>query len=180
MNIVFNNIVISLCEVCIGETSMKKNWILLGLVIMLMASPCIASPSQGGRGGQTLQVRAANYHGGSGMHKPPMHGSVSAHHRVPPRAHGYYHTARRPLPPPPPVYRPYRHVYRPYYSYYPTTYYTSYSYYPTYSYNYDIAEPVPAQVNTVVVRDNYAGINTAANVINAAANVAATIRYLTW
>lgn len=76
-------------------------------------------------------------------------------------------------PPPPPMIRPLP-IYRPYYtSFYPRVYYTSYSYTP---YVYDSVEPV----STVVVRDDYAGINTAANVINTAANVAATIRYLTW
>ena len=82
------------------------------------------------------------------------------------------HMAGRPLPPPPMI-RPLP-IYRPYYtSFYPRVYYTSYSYTP---YVYDSVEPV----STVVVRDDYAGINTAANVINTAANVAATIRYLTW
>ena len=72
---------------------------------------------------------------------------------------------------------------RPYYSpfYYSSVYYpryTTYSYY--YPTEYERVVITPATVGTVVVRDDYAGVNTAANVINAAANVAATIRYLTW
>lgn len=83
----------------------------------------------------------------------------------------------RPLPPPPPMIRP-MPIYRPYYtSFYPSIYYSSYTYTP---YVYDRVETVIPTTSTVVVRDNYAGINTAANVINTAANVAATIRYLTW
>ena len=88
----------------------------------------------------------------------------------------------RPLPPPP-MHRPYRPIIRPYYSpfYYSSVYYpryTTYSYY--YPTEYERVVITPATVGTVVVRDDYAGVNTAANVINAAANVAATIRYLTW
>lgn len=82
---------------------------------------------------------------------------------------------------PPPMYRP-MPIYRPYYySYYYPSYYrtTYYSYYPTRYYS-DIVTPVSTSTNAVIVRDDYAGINTAANVINAAANVASTIRYLTW
>lgn len=76
---------------------------------------------------------------------------------------------------PMPIYRPY------YYSYYYPSYYrtTYYSYYPTRYYS-DVVTPVSTSTNAVIVRDDYAGINTAANVINAAANVASTIRYLTW
>ena len=96
------------------------------------------------------------------MHRPPMH-------------HG--HIGVRPLPPPH-LYRPYRPMVSAYYSYYPTTTYYTTTYYPATSSN--VVEPVPATTETVVVKDNYAGINTAANVINTAANVAATIRYLTW
>jgi len=89
------------------------------------------------------------------------------------------HMGRRPLPPP--MYRP-MPIYRPYYySYYYPSYYrtTYYSYYPTRYYS-DVVTPVSTSTNAVIVRDDYAGINTAANVINAAANVASTIRYLTW
>ena len=100
-------------------------------------------------------------------HRPPMAGM----HRPP------HHVGVRPLPPPP-MYRHYRPMIRPYYYstvYYPSTTYTTYTYQ-----SYEPVAPVSPTVSTVVVRDNYAGINTAANVINAAANVAATIRYLTW
>lgn len=102
----------------------------------------------------------------TGMGRPPM--------GPPPM-----HMVRRPLPPP--MYRP-MPIYRPYYySYYYPSYYrtTYYSYYPTRYYS-DVVTPVSTSTNAVIIRDDYAGINTAANVINAAANVASTIRYLTW
>lgn len=131
---------------------MKKIICLLALgIAFLTTAPSFAAPPAGGMG-----------HGPS-MGRPPM--------GPPP-----IHMARRPLPPPP-MYRPIPY-YRPYYYsyYYPTYYSTSYTYYPTRYYS-DIVTPT---TNTVIVRDDYAGINTAANVINAAANVASTIRYLTW
>lgn len=166
---------------------MKKIIYLIVLVFGLSILPTDAAP--------------AGSHRAPGMGRPPMHAGASYTHRPamghptmsrPPMARPpmgavhrpVNHVARRPLPPPPPLYRPYRPIVRPYYYssiYYPTTYYsTSYTYYPYSNYIYDGVEPVPASVNTVVVRDDYAGINTTANVINAAANVAATIRYLTW
>ncbi len=150
---------------------MKNKLILLGLLVLFCAVPCFSAPPSGGH---APNVRAANYHGGvSRMHnRPPMGGM----HRPP--VHYHSHIGVRPLPPPPPLYRPYRPIYRPYYP--PTYYSASYTYYPSYNYSYEVVQPVSATVNTVVVRDNYAGINTAANVINTAANVAATIRYLTW
>ena len=151
---------------------MKNKLILLGLLVLFCAVPCYSAPYGGGHG---PGVRAANYHGAS-MHRPPTHRPPMGGVHRPPMYHG--HVGMRPLPPPPPLYRPYIPSYRPYY---PTTYYsTSYTYYPSYDYSYEVVQPVPAAVNTVVVRDNYAGINTAANIINTAANVAATIRYLTW
>lgn len=148
---------------------MKKIICMIALGLIFAVTPANAAPPSGPHGG---------------MHRPPMHGGVSMGHR-PPMYHGGMHrpphyAGVRHLPPPPPLYRPYRPmpVYRPYYTtYYPTTYYsTTYTTYPTTSYE----TVVPVSTNTVVVRDNYAGINTAANVINAAANVAATIKYLTW
>ncbi len=165
---------------------MKKFIYVFALIYAISLLPVQAAP--GGPHGRP----------GPGMGgRPPMHGGISMGHRPgmgrppmgrppmgrPPMGgmhrHPRYIGGFRPLPPP--IYRPYRPIIRPYYYssvYYPTTYYsTSYTYYPN---TYDVVEPVPAAVNTVVVRDDYAGINTAANVINAAANVAATIRYLTW
>ena len=148
---------------------MKNKLVLLGLLVLFCTAPCFSAPPSGGH---APMVRAANYHGGVSYHRPPMGGM----HRHP--VHYHSHIGVRPLPPPPPLYRPYRPIYRPYY---PTTYYsTSYTYYPSYDYSYEVVQTVPATVNTVVVRDDYAGINTAANVINTAANVAATIRFLTW
>lgn len=124
-------------------------------------------------------------------HGPSMGGIPPMHHTGhppmglrpemgrPPMGPPPIHMVRRPLPPP--MYRP-MPIYRPYYySYYYPFYYrtTYYSYYPTRYYS-DVVTPVSTSTNAVIVRDDYAGINTAANVINAAANVASTIRYLTW
>lgn len=135
---------------------MKKIICVLTLcVAFLTTAPSFAAPPPGGMG-----------HGPSMGGRPPM--------GPPPM-----HMVRRPLPPP--MYRP-MPIYRPYYySYYYPSYYrtTYYSYYPTRYYS-DIVTPVSTSTNAVIVRDDYAGINTAANVINAAANVASTIRYLTW
>jgi len=152
-----------------------KKIIMTILAFCLAGTPSLAAPGGGPHGN----------HGG--MHRPPMHGGVSMGHRPPmhrppmgrPPMH---HVGMRP-PMHPPIYRPYRPmpIYRPYYYnsfYYPRTYYT-YSY-PVATYSYETVTPVVPEAETVVVRDSYAGINTAANVINAAANVAATIRYLTW
>ena len=141
---------------------MKKFICLLGILTMFTAAPVLAAPP---------------HHNPAG--RPPMHAGVTMGHR-PPMAgmHGPPHyVGVRPLPPPP-MYRHYRPMIRPYYYstvYYPSTTYTTYTYQ-----SYEPVAPVSPTVSTVVVRDNYAGINTAANVINAAANVAATIRYLTW
>lgn len=141
---------------------MKKFICLLGMLTIFTAVPVLAVPPP---------------HHPAG--RPPMHAGVSMGHR-PPMAGMHrppHHVGVRPLPPPP-MYRHYRPMIRPYYYstvYYPSTTYTTYTYQP-----YEPVVPVSPTVSTVVVRDNYAGINTAANVINAAANVAATIRYLTW
>lgn len=172
---------------------MKK--IILSLVVLfgvMLAIPCFAAPPGGGHGPGGRPGFAA----GAGMRpmgRPPMHASASFRHDIghrppmgaPVGGHRLpmHHIAARPLPPPPPpIYRPYRPVplYRPFYSgfYTPSIYY-SYTY-PYSSYIYDGVETVLPATGTVIVRDNYAGINTAANVINAAANVASTIRYLTW
>lgn len=130
---------------------MKKIIYLITLVFMFSGIQTFAAP-----------------HGG----QPPMRGGVAMAHRH----HGpsFHISVGRPLPPP--MYRPYRPIIRPYY---PAMYYSPYT---TYSYTY-YYEPTVTEVpisQTVVVRDNYAGINTAANVINAAANVATAIRVLSW
>lgn len=171
---------------------MKKIICLIALGLIIGITPTFAAPPAGG-GGRPMGGPQM----GGGMHRPPMggamsrppmgggmnrppmgrppmHGSVSI--GMPPRPIGYH----RPMPPMyRPIVRPYYgsryYAYYPYYPYYPT-YYSSYSYYPYAT----VVMPVPATTGTVVVQDNYAGINTTANVINAAANVAATIRYLTW
>lgn len=94
--------------------------------------------------------------------------------------HGHYHHGH--------MYRPYYHhhhtvVVRPRY-YRPVVrpyYYSSYNYYPAmpYDYNYNYA-PTTVVGSGVVAGDPYVGVNTAANVINAAANVATAVRLLTW
>ncbi len=187
------------------EKSMKKVVCLIALVVMFVGIPCFAAPhGHGGHGGHG-GMRGPSGHGS----RPAMHGSVSTgHHRSgghgpsvghrPPshtRAHrpstGGIHRPPnhhighgRPLPPPPAYrpYRPYLRPYNPYYSslYYP--YYSTYTYYPTTSYVYDpyLTTPVATTVNGVVVSDPYLKVNTAANVINAAANVATMVRYWTW
>lgn len=141
---------------------MKKGLWILALTLVFAGSTCFAAPPPPAGGMRGIPPM----HGGVSMGRPlmgPLHGGMGR----PPM-----HMAGRPLPPPPMI-RPLP-IYRPYYtSFYPRVYYTSYSYTP---YVYDSVEPV----STVVVHDDYAGINTAANVINTAANVAATIRYLTW
>lgn len=155
---------------------MKKIICVLTLcVAFLTTAPSFAAPPPpGGMGhGPSMGGRPPMPHTGHppmglrpGMGRPPM--------GPPPM-----HMVRRPLPPP--MYRPIP-IYRPYYySYYYPSYYrtTYYSYYPTRYYS-DVVTPVSTSTNAVIVRDDYAGINTAANVINAAANVASTIRYLTW
>lgn len=147
---------------------MKKIICLLALgVAFLTTAPSFAAPPGGGMG-----------HGPSmGGGRPPMHGGASMNR--PPMGPPPMHMARRPLPPPP-MYRP-MPFYRPYYYsyYYPSYYSTSYTYYPTRYYS-DVITPVSTSTDAVIVRDDYAGINTAANVINTAANVASTIKYLTW
>lgn len=154
---------------------MKKIICVLTLcVAFLTTAPSFAAPPPpGGMGhGPSMGGRPPMHHTGlppmglrPGMGRPPM--------GLPPM-----HMVRRPLPPP--MYHP-MPIYRPYYSYYYPSYYrtTYYSYYPTRYYS-DVVTPVSTSANAVIVRDDYAGINTAANVINAAANVASTIRYLTW
>lgn len=149
---------------------MKKIICVLTLcVAFLTTAPSFAAPPPGGMG-----------HGPSMGGRPPMHHTGHPPMGLKPEmGRPPIHMVRRPLPPP--MYRP-MPIYRPYYySYYYPSYYrtTYYSYYPTRYYS-DIVTPVSTSTNAVIVRDDYAGINTAANVINAAANVASTIRYLTW
>ena len=80
--------------------------------------------------------------------------------------YGRSHMHRPPMPP-----RHYVRVVRPVYT---THYYYSTPVY----YNTYYAEPAYGATQTVVIRES--GINTAANVINAAANVATAIRLLSW
>lgn len=186
---------------------MKKIIWLIALVCLFVVTPVFAAP--GGHGGPSGRgfhggpsmgrpMGGMYRHAGPGMRpmgRPPMArparpSMVARPVGMPPRHIGH----ARPLPPPPPVYRrPYRPIIRPYYYspfyyslYYPTLYrpttYTTYYYYPYTNYMTQEAgvTPVAAEVSSVVVKDDYAGVNTAANVINTAANVASTIKYLSW
>lgn len=140
---------------------MKKIIYFISLAFIFMGIPAFAAHGPHGGG-----------HGHTQGGRPPMHAHVSVGHRPP--MHMHHHVGMgRPLPPP--VF--YRSIVRPYYTpmYYPATTYTTYTYNP-----YEPVTPVAPTATTVIVKDNYAGINTAANVINTAANVAATIRYITW
>ena len=155
---------------------MKKFILMISVAIAFIFSPqSIAAPPSGPHGG------------GHGMGRPPMHAGVSMGHRPPmARPPMHHHVGMHPPMHHHPVYRPIRPVpvYRPYFYssvYYPTRrFYSTYTYYPETVYSYETVTPVTTGVNTVVVRDDYAGINTAANVINAAANMATAIRFLTW
>lgn len=149
---------------------MEKIIVILGVI--LITTPAYAHPgspvgggrpSMGGHMGRPLMS--------GGMHHPPMGAPLRGNiHRPPmlppPIAH------HRPLPRP---YRPFYYSPHVYMSYsYPVRYYSSYSYYPHESY---VMETTP----TIVVRErSYDGVNTAANIINAAANTATAIRLLTW
>lgn len=136
-----------------------------------------------------------------GMHRPPMHPSRPSANRPPigvgrPPMHNIgsrplrppHNISRPPMgpppiahrPPPPPVYRPFRPIiYTPYWSAlsFPV-YYRTYSYY--------IPETTTTSISsdgqTVVVEQKpaYAELNTAANIINAAANTATAIKFLSW
>lgn len=181
---------------------MKKNIYMIVIVIAFAGIPCLAAAPNSHNNGHGISVRAANYGGGMrgsyhSMNRAPIHASASIRHDFgrPPIARPPHYLTGPPIhhmagrPPMRPIYRPYRPVpyrpivYRPYYSpfYYPTTtYYSTYTSYPLENYVYEGVSPISSTVNTVVVRDNYAGVNTAANVINVAANAATAIRFLSW
>lgn len=168
---------------------MKKIIMIVLAYCCFVISPCSAAPGgpHGAHGGPMRGPAMGN--------RPAMHAGVSMNHRPagvnrPPMVRPpmnrppMHHIGMRP-PIHPPIYRPYRPLplHRPYYYssyYYPAPYYSTYTYYPVTTYSYETVTPVSSEVNTVLVSSPYAGINTAANVINTAANVAATIRYLTW
>lgn len=154
---------------------MKNIILLITIALSFIITPqSIAAPPSG------------HHSNGHGIGRPPMHAGVSMRHRPPMARPPMHHVGMRPPMHHHPVYRPIRPlpVYRPYFYssvYYPTRrYYSTYTYYPETVYSYETVTPVSTGVNTVVVRDDYAGINTAANVINAAANMATAIRFLTW
>ena len=151
---------------------MKKFWILAIALTFLSVPVLAAPPSHGGHhgGGAGIHGAVSTHRGAPGGIRPAGRPSVGH----PPVAHG--HIGRPPMgrPPMPPRYvhhRPhpiiitggfYRPYYRPYYYY--STYYTSPYYYPP------------------VYEDPYYydGINTTANVINAAAAAATAVRLWTW
>lgn len=128
--------------------------------MLFLASPVLAQPGGPGPHGGRPHVSAHISVGHRPMHQPPLH---------------VYH---RPPMPPHHIYRPYHPIVVPHYSsvYYPMTYYIpSTTTTTTYTNSNGVTE-------TVVVKEgsSYEGINTAANVINAAANAATAIRFLTW
>lgn len=161
---------------------MKKIILIMALGIIFMTAPVSAAPSGHHGGGHAGMGRPPI---SGGMHRPPM-GSVhrppmSGMHRPPAGAvHRPPVVHHRPLRP---VYRPIPFVYRPYlYSsfYYPSSYYTTYTYYPVTTEYMEETTPAQTEVKGVIVKDNYAGINTALNIINTAANVTATLKLLSW
>lgn len=151
---------------------MEKFFVAIFAVIFL-SLPSVAAPGRHAHGGPGMRPPMGS------MHRPPM--VRPPYHARPPM----HHISHRPiLPPPPPIYRPYRpfldpFIFRPYYSYYPR-YYSTYTYIPASEYYDEGVVPVSSTVNTVVVKDDYAGVNAAANVINAASNAATAIKYLSW
>ena len=173
-----------------------KKVLLLILAGIIFAVPAVAQPGRpGGPGGFGRPAGGMGMHGarppmmrpGSGMpHRPPMNrppvgsvtrppmGSVNRPPVGPPP--GIAHRPpMHPLPPRPVYHRPLRPIVYTSPLYYPVGYYSSYMYYP--------AAYIPGNgIGAVVVQESspYAAINTTANVINTAANVAAAIRLLTW
>jgi hypothetical protein len=175
---------------------MKKKILLFVCALALTIAPTFAAPQGGGHGGGGMHSGAPSMNRGGSMPSSHMGGARPSNMGARPmnmgggrapmagsaKNHGGAHFAgARPAP----MYRPYHHhIYRPiypaypYYSYYPT-YYTSYAYYPT-NYVYDDVPVATEGGTTVIVKDDYAGVNATANVINAAANAAAAIKFLTW
>ena len=148
---------------------MKKFWI-LAIALTFLSVPVFAAPPSGGHGPSHGGGMRGPVHGGvhsshGGMRAPAHAGRPAVAHRPSPG-----HVGRPPMPPRRAYRRPhpliitggfYRPYYRPYYYY--STYYSPAYYYPEYvdPYYYD-------------------GINTTANVINAAAAAATAVRLWTW
>ena len=184
-----------------------KKILLLILAGMLLSTPVFAQPGRpGGPGGFGRPAGGMGMHGarppmmrpGGGMHsRPPMHRPpVGNVHRPPvsaggrpPMNVGYrppmgpppgiaHRPPMHPLPPRPLYHRPLRPIVYTSPLYYPIGYYSSYAYYPSTTTTYITGDGT----GSVIVQETspYAGINTAANVVNAAANVATAIRLLTW
>lgn len=149
---------------------MKKFVLLLSL--LMFTSPVMAAPN-GGHGG----VRGGEHVNHPTNKRPSAHITINRPtpmpRRVVYRAPIPRHIYRRPIP----YYNAYYNGFY-YYDGYPIGYYTSYDYYPSETTTY-ITQDGTTQV--IVKRENaYAGINTAANVINAAANTATAIKLLSW
>lgn len=136
---------------------MKKIICLIAMAVTLIGIPCFAAH---GKNPEDIPSRKQ-----VPMHTPIGHSLDRPIHmqRHPLAVLPPHIEINRPLPLPP---------IRPYYSYY------SY-YYPTITTVTPITS-VTADVNRVVVSVPYAEINTTANVINAAANVATMIRFWSW
>jgi hypothetical protein len=165
---------------------MKKTLFLIMCALAISITPTFAAPQGGGHGGGMgsggMHSGSPSMNRGGGM--PSAHMGGAGHSNMGTRPinggrvpmggaaaiHGGVHYAgARPVP----IHGPYHHhMYRPFYS--------TYSYYPT-NYVYEDATPVAIEGgSTVIVKDDYAGVNATANVINAAANAAAAIKFLTW
>jgi hypothetical protein len=180
---------------------MKKNILLIMCALTLTIAPTFAAPQGGGHGGGMggggMHAGASSMNRGGGMPSSHIGGARPSNMgarptnmgggRAPmagraPMHGGTHYAGARPMPMYVShhhhMYRPFYPVY-PYYSYYYPTYYSSYSYYPT-NYVYDDVPVATEGGTTVIVKDDYAGVNATANVINAAANAAAAIKFLTW
>lgn len=153
------------------EKGMEKFFIAIFAVIFL-SLPSFAAPGRHAHGGPGMRPPMGSMHRPP-MARPPFHARPPMHHHI---------GQRPPLPPllPPPIYRPYNPMMDPFYRPYYPRYYSTYIYTPAREYYDETVVPVSSTVNTVVVKDDYAGVNAAANVINAASNAAATIKYLSW
>ena len=151
---------------------MKKIISLLVIGLMITTTQVWAAPNSrhGGMTHSTMTRPHVVNHAVS-HNRPIQHHNVAHHRPI------YHHSHYRPLPPPRPIFG--YNYYRPYYP----RYYSSYYYQPI-NYTYTNVVPVysePASVvvtEPVVVNDPYASINTTANIINTAANVATTVKYL--
>lgn len=144
---------------------MKKFVLLLSMIVI--ASPVVAAPNGGHGGGGHVTHPSSN--------RPSAHITINRPRPIPRHVvyRGPRHVYHRPIP----YYTPYYNGFY-YYGSYPVSYYTTYDYYPSETTTY-ITQDGTTQV--VVKQGNpYAAVNTAANIINAAANTATAIKLLSW